>query len=97
MLTNITEGYQKKCEQYWPQSKQSEEYWPFEVTVVDQMVFADYTVRTMQLEVSSYFAFKELHKCTWEYILLHVAIRDGGCSQEGCPLSLHLLARPRSS
>ena len=70
MLTNVTEGYQKKCEQYWPQSKQSEEYGPFEVTVVDQKVFADYTVRIMQLEVSSCFAFKELHKCTWECILL---------------------------
>ena len=66
MLTNVTEGYQKKCEQYWPESKQNEEYGPFEVTVVDQKVFADYTVRIMQLEVSSYFAFKELHKCTWE-------------------------------
>ena len=53
MLTNVTEGYQKKCEQYWPESKQSEEYGPFEVTVVDQKVFADYIVRIMWLEVSS--------------------------------------------
>ena len=54
MLTNVTEGYQRKCEQYWPESsKKFEEYGPFEVTVVDQKVFADYTVRIIQLEVSS--------------------------------------------
>ena len=60
MLTSVTEGYQRKCEQYWPESKRCEEYGPFEVTVVDQKVFADYTVRTMQLAVSSCFTFKDL-------------------------------------
>ena len=54
MLTNVTEGYKRKCEQYWPgASKQTEEYGPFQVTVIDQKVFADYTVRVFQLEVSS--------------------------------------------
>ena len=48
MLTNVTEGYKRKCEQYWPgASKQTEEYGPFQVTVIDQKVFADY------VEVSS--------------------------------------------
>ena len=54
MLTNVMEGVQRKCEQYWPEARQSETYGPFEVTVVDQKVFADYTVRTLQLEVSTY-------------------------------------------
>ena len=53
MLTNVTEGYQRKCEQYWPESNEIKEYGPLEVTVVDQKVFADYTVRIIQLEVSS--------------------------------------------
>ena len=53
MFTNVTEGYQKKCEQYWPQAKQIKAYGPFEVTLIDQKVFTDYTVRIMQLEVSS--------------------------------------------
>ena len=50
MLTNLMEGRQRKCEQYWPESK-SAEYGPFMVTLIEEQVFADYTIRTMHLVV----------------------------------------------
>ena len=50
MLTNLMEGRQRKCEQYWPESG-SEEYGPFMVNLIEEQVFADYTIRTMHLVV----------------------------------------------
>lgn len=50
MLTSLMEGRQRKCEQYWPQSG-SQEYGPFMVNLIEEQVFADYTIRTMHLVV----------------------------------------------
>ena len=50
MVTNVVEGGHDKCEQYWPDSG-SQQYGPFRVTLTEQQVFADYIIRTMQLEV----------------------------------------------
>ncbi len=50
MVTNLTEGRHKMCEQYWPNTG-SAEYGPFMVTLVETQVFADYTIRTFQLLV----------------------------------------------
>ena len=52
MVTNVLEGGQQKCEQYWP-SQGSQEYGPFKVTLTDQQVFADYTIRQLLAVVSS--------------------------------------------
>ena len=46
MLTNVVEGGQQKCEQYWP-DQEPQEYGPFTVTLAEQQVFADYTVRSL--------------------------------------------------
>ena len=51
MLTNLTEGKKVKCELYWPESGK-EEFGPFSVTITDQQVFADYTIRTFKVSVS---------------------------------------------
>ena len=56
MVTDTIEKGQKKCEQYWPDSG-SQQYGPFRVTLTEQQVFADYIIRTMQLEVSNSFRF----------------------------------------
>ncbi len=66
MVTNVKEGKTKKCEQYWPDEKESgHNYGPFSVTVVEQHIFADYTIRTVQLVVSNIlfgmFVFEELY------------------------------------
>ena len=50
MVTNVVEGGHDKCEQYWPVSG-SQQYGPFRLTLTEQQVFADYIIRTMQLEV----------------------------------------------
>ena len=50
MLTNVVEGGQRKCEQYWP-DQEPQEYGPFTVTLADQQVFADYIVRTLEVKV----------------------------------------------
>ena len=51
MVTNTMEGGQKKCEQYWPEQG-TQEYGPFKVTLTDQQVFADYTIRQLFVSVS---------------------------------------------
>ena len=52
MVTNIMEGMIKKCEQYWPEGGSSQSYGPFNLSLVKQLTFADYVVRTIRLEVS---------------------------------------------
>ena len=51
MVTSVVEGGQQKCEQYWP-SQGTQEYGPFKVTLTDQQVFADYTIRQLLVAVS---------------------------------------------
>ena len=51
MVTNILERGQQKCEQYWP-DEGTKEYGPFKVTLADQQVFADYTIRQLFVSVS---------------------------------------------
>ena len=51
MVTSVVEEGQQKCEQYWP-SQETQEYGPFKVTLTDQQVFADYTIRQLLVAVS---------------------------------------------
>ena len=51
MVTNLKEGSKVKCEQYWP-DQGTQEYGPFKVTLTDQQVFADYTIRQLLVSVS---------------------------------------------
>ena len=51
MLTNLVEGGKVKCLQYWPDTD-SKSYGPFEVTITDRQMFADYLIRVIQVEVS---------------------------------------------
>ena len=51
MVTNLKEGKKIKCQQYWPESGSTQSYGPFKVTLTDQQVYTDYTIRTLQLEV----------------------------------------------
>ena len=50
MLTNLKEGKKIKCQKYWPDSG-SENFGPFTVTITDQQVLADYTIRTLKVTV----------------------------------------------
>ena len=52
MLTNLVEGGKVKCLQYWPDSD-SKNYGPFEVTVTDKQMFADYLIRVFTVKVST--------------------------------------------
>ena len=52
MVTNLKEGSRVKCEQYWPELG-TQEYGSFKVTLTDQQVFADYTIRQLFVSVSS--------------------------------------------
>ena len=53
MMTNTMERCTKKCEVYWPDVLNEEkEVGPFMIKLTAQQVFADYTVRDMELEVS---------------------------------------------
>ena len=50
MVTNLKEDKKVKCQQYWPDSG-SQKFGPFQVTITDQQVFTDYTIRLLQVEV----------------------------------------------
>ena len=50
MVTNIKEGSHTKCQQYWPESGKKD-FGPFQVTITDQQIFADYTIRTLSVAV----------------------------------------------
>ena len=50
MITNLVEGTKIKCHQYWP-DKDSARFGPFEVSLIDQQTLADYTVRTLIVQV----------------------------------------------
>ena len=52
MVTNIKEGKTKKCEKYWPEGGSGQRYGPFNLSLVEQLILADYTIRTIQLVVS---------------------------------------------
>ena len=51
MVTNIKEDKKTKCQQYWPDSD-SKEFGPFRISLADQQIFANYTIRLFQVEVS---------------------------------------------
>ena len=64
MLTNLKEGKKIKCQKYWPDSG-SENFGPFTVTITDQQVLADYTIRTLKVTVR----IKPLNLTLYEIIL----------------------------
>ena len=51
MVTNVMEGTRIKCQQYWPESGK-QQFGPFHVTITDQQILADYTIRTFLVSVS---------------------------------------------
>ena len=66
MITNLVEGKKTKCEQYWPSSG-STDYGPFHVTITNQLTPADYTIRTLGVEVATHiswvFSFSYMGRC----------------------------------
>ena len=50
MITNLEEGGKTKCQQYWLDSS-SKSFGPFRVSITDQQILADYTTRSLSLEV----------------------------------------------
>ena len=50
MITNLEEGGKIKCQRYWPETGRCS-FGPFEVTLTDEQIFADYTTRTLEVQV----------------------------------------------
>ena len=67
MVTNIKEGNKIKCQQYWPESGSTQSYGPFQVSLADQQVYTDYTIRTLQLEVRNGYPMTIKIKCSLYY------------------------------
>ena len=51
MVTNLKEGTKTKCQQYWPDAG-AQSFGPFQVTITDQQILADYTTRSLLVQVS---------------------------------------------
>ena len=51
MITNLVEGTKTKCQRYWPESG-AQSFGPFQVTITDQQILADYTTRSLLVQVS---------------------------------------------
>ena len=49
-IVMVTEGTRIKCQQYWPESGKKD-FGPFQVTITEQQIFADYTIRTLSVSV----------------------------------------------
>ena len=54
MMTHLEEG-RKKCERYWPEFG-TVDYGPYTVTLAEQKILADYTIRKLTLTVSWVFS-----------------------------------------
>ena len=52
MVTNIKEDKKVKCQQYWPDND-FKVFGPFRITLTDQQIFANFTIRLLQVEVSN--------------------------------------------
>ena len=50
MITNLEEGGKIKCQRYWPETGRCG-FGPFTVTLTDEQIFADYTIRKLELLV----------------------------------------------
>ena len=50
MVTNLEEGNKKKCHQYWPEFG-AQSFGPFQVTITEHQILADYTVRHFSVQV----------------------------------------------
>ena len=50
MITNLEERGKTKCQQYWPDLG-TESFGPFQVSITDQQVLADYTIRNLTVQV----------------------------------------------
>ena len=50
MITNLEEGGKAKCQQYWPDAG-TLKCGPFNITITDQQILADYTIRRFTVKV----------------------------------------------
>ena len=53
MVAKLKEVNQSKCHQYWPVTG-TKSFGPFEVSITDQEILADYTTRNLSVEVYSW-------------------------------------------
>ena len=54
MVANLEEGNKTKCHQYWPDTG-TKSFGPFQVTITDQQILADYTTRSLLMQVQLLF------------------------------------------
>ena len=73
MVTNIKEGKKIKCQQYWPEDG-SEDYGPFRITLSDQKMFANFTIRLFQVEVSAMHVKKTCIHVSLVYIIFFFSL-----------------------
>ena len=73
MITNLVEGKKTKCEQYWPSSG-SQDFGPFHVSITHQLTLADYTIRTLSVEVEDTFLKPMTDVATHPLLVMYVKL-----------------------
>ena len=58
MVTSTIEGWTKKCEKYWPESGICKSHGPLNLSLVEEHIFSDYNIRTVQIKVNNPPTFK---------------------------------------
>ncbi|XP_064617191.1 receptor-type tyrosine-protein phosphatase kappa-like [Liolophura sinensis] len=66
MVTNLVENTKKKCNQYWP-TEGSTKFGVIEVTLLDELIYANYNIRTLQLSagMNKPKILKQFHFTAW--------------------------------
>ena len=74
MLTSLREGPNRKCQRYWPEFGTAV-YGPYQVTLKEQQVLANYILSTLEVTVSYVTAAFTIHVyiCT-EYVIVGMCI-----------------------
>ena len=91
MVTNLKEGTKIKCQQYWPESG-TKDFGPFQITMSDEQTLADYTTRTLVVQVRPLSLPPSLPLYLCVSLSLSLAQGRFGASIESDSVPLHCLA-----
>ena len=86
MITNLEEGGKIKCQRYWPESGRCQ-YGLFEVTLTDEQIMTDYTIKALKCKPSAQIAELIISK---NIVRMRVPSRGKMAAADTIPVGLQL-------